>query len=222
MTAVAPASRKIDVSPEFWDNIFAPSSCLVLITTVDREGRPNAAAFGTCTRVCHDPVYIAFTCGTGKDTYHNVLATGEFVVNVVPFEQAMLDKALLCGLPFRAGVNELDKAGLTALPARALRPPRVVECRSHFECKVAWTQQWLNRLMVCGKVEAVSIDDDCITEQGFIRWEKVKPAHYCGMRYRDRFVPAYDQPTRGVWSYDGSDEEFRDGESWRDAYKSTD
>ena len=98
----------------------------------------------------------------------------------------------------------------------------MVECRSHFECKVAWTQQWLNRLMVCGKVEAVSVDADCITAQGFIRWEKVKPAHYCGMRYRDRFVPAYDQPTRGVWSYDGTDEEFRAGESWRDAYKSTD
>jgi hypothetical protein len=32
----AAASSKTDVSPEFWDNIFAPSSCLVLITTVDR------------------------------------------------------------------------------------------------------------------------------------------------------------------------------------------
>ena len=26
----------------------------------------------------------------------------------------------------------------------------------------------------------------------------------------------------GVWRYDGRDEEFRAGESWRDAYKSTD
>jgi len=42
------------------------------------------------------------------------------------------------------------------------------------------------------------------------------------MRYRDRFVPAYDKPTRGVWRYDGRDEEFRTGEEWRDAYRSTD
>jgi flavin reductase (DIM6/NTAB) family NADH-FMN oxidoreductase RutF len=218
----ASGSQKIDVSAEFWDNIFAPSSCLVLITTVDREGRVNAAAFGTCTRVCHEPVYIAFTCGTGKDTYDNVLATAEFVVNVVPFEQAMLDRTLVCGLPFRSGVNELDKAGLTALPSKTVRPPRIAECRSHFECTVAWTQHWADRLMVCGKVEAVSIDADCISPQGFIVWEKVKPAHYCGMRYRDRFVPAYDKLTRVVWRYDGSDAEFRDGASWRDAYKSTD
>ena len=70
--------------------------------------------------------------------------------------------------------------------------------------------------------EAVSIDRDCMTDQGFIEWDKVKPAHYCGMRYQDRFVPAYDKPTRGVWSYDGRDEEFRPGEDWRSAHRSTD
>ncbi|HEY7300988.1 MAG TPA: flavin reductase family protein [Xanthobacteraceae bacterium] len=214
--------NKVEVRPEWWDNIFAPSSCLVLITTVDKDGRVNAAAFGTCTRVCHEPMYIAFTCGAGKDTYENVIATGEFVVNVVPFEQPMLDKALVCGLPFRAGENELEKAGLTATPALMLRPPRIAECRSHFECKVEWTQHWLNRLMVCGRVKAVSIDADCITDKGFIVWDKVKPAHYCGMRYQDRFVPAYDRPTRGVWRYDGRDEEFRDGEDWRNAHRSND
>ena len=61
-------------------------------------------------------MYIAFTCSADKDTTVNVLATGEFVVNVVPFEQAMLDKVPVCGLPFRPGVNELEKAGLTADP----------------------------------------------------------------------------------------------------------
>ena len=47
------------------------------------------------------------------------------------------------------------------------------------------------------QVEAVSIDDGCMDADGFIVWDEVKPAHYCGMRYRDRFVPAYDKPTRG-------------------------
>jgi len=215
-------TQKIDVRPEWWDNIFAPSSCLVIITTVDRDGRVNAASYGTCTRVCHEPMYISFTCSDGKDTCDNVLATGEFVVNVVPFEQDMLDKVLLCGLPFRGGINELEKAGLTAIPSRTLRPPRIAECRSHFECAVEWTKSWLYRRMVCGRVEAVSIDADCITDKGFIVWDRVKPAHYCGMRYQDRFVPAYDKPTRGVWRYDGSDEEFREGEDWRNAHRSVD
>ena len=214
--------RKIDVKPEWWDNIFAPSSCLVIITTVDKTGRVNAAAYGTCTRVNHDPDYVSFTTGVGKDTCNNIIATGEFVANVVPFEQEMLDKTLMCGLPFKPGIDELQKAGLTAMPSRTVRPPRIAECRSHFECKVEWTKQWIHRLMVCGKVSAVSIDDGCMTEKGQIVWDKVKPAHYCGFRYQDRFVPAYDKPTRGVWHYDGQDDEFREGEDWRNAHRSVD
>lgn len=216
------AASKVDVRPEWWDNIFAPSSCLVMITTVDGADRVNAASFGTCVRVCHDPVYIAFTVGTVKDTARNLLEIPEFVVNIVPFEQAILDQVLVCGLPFKPGVNELDAAGLTAMPSKVVRPPRIVECRSHFECTVAWSQQWLHRTMVCGKVDAVSIDADCITPQGCIVWDKVKPAHYCGSRYRDRFVPAYDKPTRAKWRYDGPPQNLREDEDWRSAYQSTD
>lgn len=213
---------KIDVEQKWWDSVFAPSSCLVLITTVDPAGRPNAAAFGTCVRVCHDPVYISFTCGLGKDTANNVHATREFVVNVVPFEAEILDKVLCCGLPFKPGIDELAKAGLTALPARKLAPARIAECHSHFECSVAWTRAWENRLMICGKVEAVSIDEGCLDEKGFIVWDRVKPAHYRGSRYRDRFVPVYDRPTRAKWRYEGSDDEFRAGEDWRNAFISVD
>jgi flavin reductase (DIM6/NTAB) family NADH-FMN oxidoreductase RutF len=211
------AVKKIDVKKEWWDNIFAPSSALVVITTVDPEGRVNAAAFGTCVRVCHDPVYISFTCGATKDTARNLLATGEFTVNLVPFEQAVLDKIVVCGLPFKPGINELEKAQLTQVPARALRPPRIEECRSHFECKVEWTKPWLHRLMVCGRVEAVSVNEDCMTPDGYIVWDKAKPAHYCGHPYQGSFVPAYDKPTKAYWRYDGKDEEFYDPD-WRDSY----
>ena len=96
MTAV----NKIDVPPEHWDKLFAPSACLVTITTVDNDGRINAASYGTCVRVCHDPVYISFTTAQGKDTYNNVLASGEFVVNVPSHEREILEKVRVCGLEF--------------------------------------------------------------------------------------------------------------------------
>jgi hypothetical protein len=38
---------------KYWDRLFAPSSCLAVVTTVNRKGEINAAAFGTCTRVQH-------------------------------------------------------------------------------------------------------------------------------------------------------------------------
>jgi len=182
---------KLDVPIEHWDRLFAPSSCLVMITTVNREGRINAASFGTCTRVCHDPVDIAFTVGAGKDTYQNVLDSQEFVVNVPSFDREILEKVRVVGLEFPPDVNELDKAGLTSIPSKVVKAPRIAECRSHFECRVEWTKQWLHRLMVVGKVVAVSVDEGFTDENGYIIWDKLKPAHYCGHEYKTKFVAAY-------------------------------
>ena len=103
---------KVTQRSAWWDRLFAPSSALAIVTTVDEAGNPNAAAFGTCTRVNHNPVDIAFTCRPSKDTSLNVLATREFVVNLPPFERDVLEAVRVVGLPFARGVNELTKAGL--------------------------------------------------------------------------------------------------------------
>jgi flavin reductase (DIM6/NTAB) family NADH-FMN oxidoreductase RutF len=184
---------KTDQPPEHWDQLFAPSSCLAMITTVDAEGRVNAGSFGTCTRVCHDPVYIAFTAGSAKHTAANVRATGQFTVNLPRHERAILEKVCVVSLPFEAGVSELDRAGLTALPAKLVKPPRIEECPRHFECEVAWTHEWAGRLMIVGKVVAVSIDADCVDERGNIVWENARPSHYAGKPYYAGFVAAYDK-----------------------------
>jgi flavin reductase (DIM6/NTAB) family NADH-FMN oxidoreductase RutF len=189
--ADAKSLKKIDVPSQHWDRLFAPSACLVMITTVDDAGRINAASFGTCVRVCHDPVYIAFTVGASKDTYNNVLSTKQFVVNVPPFEREVLEKVRVVGLEFPPQVNELEKAGLTAISSKLVKPPRIAECRSHFECEVEWTKQWLNRLMVVGKVVAASVDEGCVDKDGYVVWEKLKPAHYCGNAYKNGFVAAH-------------------------------
>jgi flavin reductase (DIM6/NTAB) family NADH-FMN oxidoreductase RutF len=199
---------KIAQPPEHWDRLFAPSSCLAMITTVDEAGAVNAASFGTCTRVNHNPVDIAFTCRPNKDTSRNVLATGEFVVNLPRFERAVLEAVRVVGLPFAPGVNELEKAGLHALPALAVRPPRIAECSRHFECRVEWTHAWSDRLMIVGRVVAATVDDDCVDPDGYVRWENVRSAHFSGASYNS-FVAAYDvmevaQPYEGpeVEAYD--------------------
>ncbi len=105
------SAKKIDVPTEHWDRLFAPSACLVMITTVDDAGRVNAASFGTCVRVCHDPVYIAFTVGATKDTNRNALATNQFVVNVPPFEREILEKVRVVGLEFPPRSTSWKKPG---------------------------------------------------------------------------------------------------------------
>ena len=188
---------KLDVPEAHYDRLASPVAALAMITTVDAQGRVNAASFATCLRNNHIPCCYEFTVDMHKDTAANVLATGEFVVNIPPFEREVLEKVCIVGLPFSPGVNELEKAGLTAIPARAVKPPRIAECRSHFECRVEWTKQWLEtRLTVVGRVVAASVNRDCVDAQGYVLHERLKPAHYCGHAYQgkdgsSKFVASY-------------------------------
>ncbi len=193
---------KLDQPPKFWDRLFAPSSCLAMITTVDAQGRPNAASYGTCTRVKHEPVHIAFTANLDSDTARNVLATAEFVVNLPRFDRPSLEAVRVVGLPFAPGVSEFDKAGLTALRSTRVKPPRIAECPRNFECRVLWTKEWSGRLMIVGEVVAASVDADCIDAQGYVIWDRVRSAHYCGAPYGGSFVAAYEVMAVGL-PYEG-------------------
>ena len=179
---------KLDQPRKWWDRLFAPSSCLAMITTVDRQGRVNAASYGTCTRVHHEPVCISFTANIGSDNAHNIAETGEFVVNLPRFDRQSLEAVRVVGLPFAPGVSEIDKAGLTAIPSTHVVPPRIQECPRHFECRVESTKEWAGRLMVVGEVLAASVDADSVDANGYILWDKVAPAHYCGAPYGGKFV----------------------------------
>jgi len=184
---------KIDVPEAYYDRLASPVGALVLITTVGADGRVNAAPIATCVRNNHIPTCYEFSVDTYKDTAENVLATNEFVVNVVPFDRSVLEKVRIASLTFARGVNELDKAGLTALPSKIVKPPRIAECRSHFECRVEWSKIWLNtRLTVVGRVVAASVDEDCVDADGYVIHERLKPAHYCGHAYSNKFVAAYE------------------------------
>jgi flavin reductase (DIM6/NTAB) family NADH-FMN oxidoreductase RutF len=200
------APKKLDQPPKYWDRLFAPSSCLAMITTVDAQGRVNAASYGTCTRVHHEPVFISFTANVGADNANNILAGSDFVVNLPRWERESLEKVRVVGLPFEPGISEIDKAGLTALPSTIVKPPRIAECSRHFECKVEWTKEWSQRLMVVGRVVAASVDADCVDAEGYVLWDKVKSAHYCGAPYGGRFVAAYETMAADV-PYDGPEVE---------------
>lgn len=183
----------VDVVPEHWDRLYAPSSALAVVTTVDATGNVNAAALGACVRIAHDPVAIMFTIGIGRDTANNVLATGEFVVNIPSFEPSELRALCMTGADLAPGENELDHAGLTALAGRVVRPPRIAEYSRHFECRVLWNTQWRDRLTIVGEVVAASCSPDVIDADGMLRWDVARPATYCGGPYGLTFAPSYEQ-----------------------------
>jgi len=128
---------------------------IVVITTVNKEGTPNAAVKTHFMTVSSMTRY-AFDCSPEHHTYQNIIETGEFVINV-PTEDILgkvLKAAIITENPSPAGSNEIESAGLTPIPSEKVRPPRVKECAAHYECLLDWYKEGL----IVGKVVAVSVD----------------------------------------------------------------
>src|ERR1039458_5418308 len=89
---------------KYWDRLFAPGGHVAIVTSVDAEGRINAAAYATCVRIVHNPVQIAFTTSLVGHTRENILATNQFVVNLPSFDREQLGKVRIVGLPFARGI----------------------------------------------------------------------------------------------------------------------
>jgi flavin reductase (DIM6/NTAB) family NADH-FMN oxidoreductase RutF len=125
---------------------------IVLITTVDREGRINAAPISWVTPIESEPPIVAFSTSYESDTYHNIRETEEFVVNLVPAD--IRKQMWVCGKSFPRGVNELERAGLSWEPSERVKPPRVKECPVNLECKLDWMHEGPEYVVIAGEVVA--------------------------------------------------------------------
>jgi flavin reductase (DIM6/NTAB) family NADH-FMN oxidoreductase RutF len=111
------------------------------VSTRNEAGQPNLAPFSFFTMVCPRPPTLLFcpgvrgTDGGDKDTFVNVQASGEFVVNLVSEELTGPMVRTATELP--PEVNEFEYAGLTVEESAVISSPRVAESQVSFECKLS-------------------------------------------------------------------------------------
>jgi flavin reductase (DIM6/NTAB) family NADH-FMN oxidoreductase RutF len=149
------------------------------ITSLDHEGRLNAAPFSAYNYVCTDPPIVAIGVANrpapvivGKDTAQNIRNTREFVVNVVSEELA--EAMNICAVDFPAGVNELEMAGLATEPSLVVKPPRIARAPASLECREVTTMEIGRSRIILGQVVAMHVKDQFIDPAGpYIRSEEM-------------------------------------------------
>ncbi|GBC93826.1 hypothetical protein HRbin15_02328 [bacterium HR15] len=109
------------------------------VSTLSPEGVPNLAPFSYFNAGGANPPSIVFSPtnfrdGRPKDTLRNVEATGEFVVNIAPYELAQ--RMNETSADFEYGISEFEQVGLTPLPSRFVKPYRVAESPIQMECRL--------------------------------------------------------------------------------------
>lgn len=109
------------------------------VTTVNAEGRANAAPYSFFNVLGENPPVLGFSVadrspGSKKDTELNIRETGEFVVNLVSADT--LEQMNVTAIEFGPETDELRAAGLTPAPAERVAPPRIAESPVSFECSL--------------------------------------------------------------------------------------
>jgi flavin reductase (DIM6/NTAB) family NADH-FMN oxidoreductase RutF len=114
---------------------------IAMITSTDKDGALNVAPFSYYMPVSGEPPLIAVTIGSSreaalepKDTWVNIQASGEFVVNVTT--TAMADHIETVAREYPNDVDEAELVGWRVVPSQVVAPPSLAESPAHMECRV--------------------------------------------------------------------------------------
>ena len=152
---------------------------IALVTSMNEEGRLNAAPFSAYNYLCTDPPIVGLGVtdrpGGGfvpKDTARNIRRGGEFVVNVVT--EDLLQTMNVCATDFPAEVDELEIAGLTTVPSSQVKVPRIREAHAALECVEHTTLEIGRSRILLGRVVAMYVEDEFVDPAGpYIRSEEL-------------------------------------------------
>ncbi len=152
---------------------------IALVTSMNEEGRLNAAPYSAYNYLCTDPPIVGLGVtdrpGDGfvpKDTARNIRRGGEFVVNVVT--EDLLQPMNVCATDFPAEVDELEMAGLTTVPSSQVKVPRIRQAHAALECVEHTTLEIGRSRIILGRVVAMYVDDLFVDPAGpYIKSEEL-------------------------------------------------
>jgi flavin reductase (DIM6/NTAB) family NADH-FMN oxidoreductase RutF len=143
---------------------------IALISSVDEANVRNLAPFSYFTACSSNPPVVVF-CPilrplppTAKDTLRNIMATREFVVNIVSeeFVERMNATAATVG----PEVDEFALSGLTPIASDLIKPARVAESHVQMECRLLQIVQVSDKpgggSLILGEVKRFHVDPDLI------------------------------------------------------------
>jgi flavin reductase (DIM6/NTAB) family NADH-FMN oxidoreductase RutF len=139
---------------------------VALVTTLSRDGRPNAGPFSFFNVLTHDPAIVAIGVENHddmsfKDTARNIRETGEFTVHIC--DTALTDQMEICAIKFGSDIDELAEARLATVPGMMVRSPRIVAAPAALECRRYMTLQVSSaREIILGEVVGAFVRSDTI------------------------------------------------------------
>jgi flavin reductase (DIM6/NTAB) family NADH-FMN oxidoreductase RutF len=148
------------------------------VSTLSPDGVANLAPHSFYTVASTEPPVVQFTSVGAKDTLRNVLATGEFVVNLAAEGQfaAVNDTAT----DFPPGIGEFDAVGVAPEPSATVAAPRVAGSPAAIECGLYDTVAIGGCTVVFGRVRHVAVTEEVLDDRGHPDVGRLRPLSRLG------------------------------------------
>ncbi len=135
---------------------------IAFVSSLSAEGLPNAAPFSFFNAFGASPPVVVLGINTRpgghKDSYNNILATRDFVINVVDYP--LVERMNACSGDYGPEVDEAALTGLTLVPSVAVKAPRIAGSPIHLECVFTQTVEAApGRMLVLGEVVHIHAED---------------------------------------------------------------
>ncbi|OJJ99071.1 hypothetical protein ASPACDRAFT_1888706 [Aspergillus aculeatus ATCC 16872] len=179
------------------------------LSTVSADGTTkNLAPFSYFQVVDHDPplFVVGFSSrpGRAKDTYRNLQATGECVINTV--SEGMIEAVNATAVDAPYGVSEWEVSGLTEAPSATVAPSRVRESVFSIEGQVLEIKEFAAHspgmsvsAVVLIKATRFWVEEGAVDAEGsHIDLEKLRPVAQLGGVAYGRITSTFERP-RTKW-----------------------
>ncbi len=142
---------------------------MALITTISNDGAINAAPYSLFNVMGHDPAVAVFSVLAQpdqrlKDTATNILATKEFVINLV--SESIAESMNITCIDAPPGTNELELANLNTTASVKVKPPRVTASPVAFDCRFLTLLSFgTNQAIIAGQIVHAYVDDRFVRDR---------------------------------------------------------
>ena len=158
---IDPSLHSVADNYKLLTNLVVPRP-IAWVSTLSPSGVVNLAPFSFFNAVGANPLYLIISIGLNdaggiKDTAKNILANGEFVVNMVTEE--LFDAMNVSAADFPPDLSELTVAGLHTAPSVHIKVPRVNEAKVSLECKLHSSQPLGSNTLFIGEVMMFHVAD---------------------------------------------------------------
>lgn len=159
---------------------FSPPSPVILVTCIDKKGKPNIITIGMYMPISFNPPLLAIGVSPKRYSHKLIEESGEFTVNIP--SKKLVREVIYCGTYSGRNVDKFKETNLTPIQANKIKVPLIKECIAHFECKVVGKHKAGDHTIFIGEVVSVSLNEN-LEKEGLLNVLKAEPISHRGKYY---------------------------------------